>query len=206
MKRFVSLVFFLLLPVGSHAFDHYVLAVTLTPAFCDNNPTWRNSVQCRDRQPFGVHGLWPQGESVTSSPSYCTGGALLLTVEQQRRLRSVMPDSSQRDYQWKKHGRCSGLQSGVYFDTMAQQFLKLKWPGSLQPRGRDVMLERQAVLRALQKENPGLPANGIVLRCDNKGRPPLLQEIRLCLTAEGKPRTCADTRSNCPTTVKIRAR
>lgn len=206
MKRFFSLILLLGLPLGSHAFDHYMLAVTLTPAFCDNNPNWRNSVQCRDRQAFNVHGLWPQGESAASSPSYCNGGNLQLGPEQQRRLRGIMPDASQRDYQWKKHGRCSGLAANRYFDTLSKQFLSLRWPASLQPRGRDAIMEKKAVIRAFRQENPSFPEAGVVLRCDNKGRPPLLQEIRVCLTEAGKPRACAEARSNCPAVVKIRAR
>lgn len=202
----LGLLFLLWLPITGYAVDHYMLAVTLTPAFCDNNPKWRNSLQCRDRQPFNVHGFWPQAGVGERELAYCDGDPLQLSADQQRRLRGVMSDTSQREYQWKKHGRCSGLPADVYFDKLAKQFLALKWPSQLQPRGRDALLERQAVLTALRQANPAFPERGIVLRCENKGRPPLLQEIRLCFSANGQPRVCEQARSNCPSVIKVRAR
>lgn len=209
MRGFLLLLF-MALPFQVQAFqaqvpDHYMLAVTLTPAFCDNTPKWRDSLQCRERRAFSVHGLWPQAGQ-GNSPSYCSGGDLQLEADQQKHLHGIMSDASQRDYQWKKHGRCSGLEAGPYFELLAREFLELKWPESLQPRGRDAVLERQAVLREFRRLNPAFPENGVVLRCEGRQRPPLLQEIRVCLTPEGAPRACASARSNCPAAVKVRSR
>lgn len=191
---------------AADGFDYYTLAVSLTPAFCDQNQKWRNSVQCRDRLPLTVHGLWPE-KSHGRAPASCAGGALLLSAAQEKTLRGIMPDGGLRQHEWKKHGRCSGLESGVYFDFLAREFMQLKWPERLQPRGRDIYAERQALLQEFHRLNPGFPERAVMLRCEGRDRPPLLSEIRLCLTPEGKPAECvANFKSNCPLAIKIRAR
>jgi ribonuclease T2 len=204
MIRVVFLLVGILGAWSVQAADSYVLAVTLSPAFCDNTPKWRNSVQCRERKALNVHGLWPQAQK-RSEAEYCAGGALQLSLAQEKALNSIMPDKSQREYQWKKHGRCSGLSSATYFDFLAKEFLEIRWPADLQTRGRDKVIERKSVMQALMKANPSISAEGIVLRCEGKERPPLLQEIRICLTPEGTPRRCEGGRGNCPVVVKIRA-
>lgn len=189
---------------AAEGFDYYTLAVSLTPAFCDQNPKWRSSVQCRDRLPLSVHGLWPERRQ-GRAPEHCQGGELALSPGLERRLRGTMPDRGLRQYQWKKHGRCSGLAAEAYFDLLEREFFEIRWPELLKPRGRDAVVERDLVLRELRRLNPGLPARGIVLRCEGGQRPPLLSEIRFCLTPDGRPAECsANFRPNCPVAVKIR--
>lgn len=190
----------------AESFDYYTFAITLTPAFCDENPQWRDSLQCRNRPPFSVHGLWPE-KTRGRAPESCAGGPLRLTPALEKNLRGVMPDPGLRRHEWHKHGRCSGLDAPAYFSLVEKEFLQLKWPELLQPRGRDAIVERRAVLREFHRLNPGFPERGVVLRCSSKGRPPLLSEIRVCLTPAGKPTECAaNYRPNCPTALKIRAR
>ncbi|MDF3029931.1 MAG: ribonuclease [Moraxellaceae bacterium] len=192
-------------PAAAEAFDYYTLAVTLTPAFCDQNPKLRNSLQCRERMPFSVHGLWPEKKE-GRAPESCAGGALTLSPRTEKYLRSVMPDTSLRQHEWKKHGRCSGLDAERYFALLEKEFVELKWPAQLQP-GRDTIVERDVVLREFRRLNPGVPERGVMLRCEKKGRPPLLAEIRVCLTPDGRPTECiANFRPNCPVAVKVRAR
>lgn len=187
-------------------FDYYTLAISLTPAFCDENPKWRNSLQCRDRLPLTVHGLWPE-KTAGRAPENCSGAAFTLSAAREKRLRGIMPDGSQRQYQWKKHGRCSGLAPDAYFAMVEREFMELKWPEQLQPRGRDVIVERATVLREFHRLNPGFPERGVVLRCAGGKRPPLLREVRVCLTPDGHPTECrANYRPNCPVAVKIRGR
>jgi ribonuclease T2 len=190
----------------AESFDYYTLAVSLTPAYCDQNPKWRDSLQCRDRLPFTVHGLWPE-KAQGRSPDSCAGGALMLSAAQEKNLRDVMPDANLRKHEWQRHGSCSGLEPGAYFDLLAREFMQLKWPVLLQPQGRDVRVERAVVLQEFHRLNPGFPERGVVLRCESRGRPPLLSEIRVCLTPAGKPSECAaNFKPNCPVAVQIRAR
>lgn len=190
---------------SAEAFDYYTFAITLTPAFCDTNPQRRDSLQCRDRLPFSVHGLWPERRQ-GRAPENCGGGALSLSPGLERNLRGTMPDTGLRQHEWKKHGRCSGLAPEAYFSVIDREFLELKWPDLLKPRGRDAVVQRDLVVREIRRLNPGFPERGVVLRCERDGRPPLLSEIRLCLSPDGRPSDCAaNFRPNCPVTVKVRA-
>jgi ribonuclease T2 len=192
--------------VSARDFDYYTFALSLSPAFCDQNPQRRDSLQCRERLAVSVHGLWPE-KAQGRAPANCRGAPLALSPAQEKNLRGIMPDAGLRRYQWDKHGRCSGLAPAEYFALVEREFMELKWPPQLQSQGRDVIVERQVVLREFHRLNPGFPERGVMLRCDSKGRPPLLQEIRVCLTPEGKPAECAaNFRPNCPTAVKIRGR
>lgn len=187
-------------------FDYYTLALSLTPAFCDQNPKWRDSLQCRDRLPLTVHGLWPE-RAQGRAPEFCQGGESQISADLQKRLRGVMPDASLRQHEWKKHGRCSGLAAEAYFARIEREFLKFKVPTSLQPQGRDAIVQRDVLLQDIRRLNPALPEQGIVLRCERRGRPPLLTEIRLCLSPAGAPQACAaNYRPNCPLAIKVRAR
>jgi ribonuclease T2 len=198
---------FLLMASFSRAegFDYYTLAVTLTPAFCDLNPKRFNTLQCRDRRAVEVHGLWPErlkGEA----PAYCSGETFAIAPRTENLLKRIMPDVRFRRYQWDKHGRCSGLSPEAYFSLLAREFDELKWPDQFKSSGRDVVVERSVILNELKRLNPGLSSNGIVLRCEGKDRPPLLTEVRICLSAAGTPVEClANYRPNCPAAVRIRA-
>lgn len=193
-------------PAAAEGFDYYTFAISLTPAFCDENPKWLDSLQCRDRPPLAVHGLWPE-KAAGRAPANCSGAAFALSAARQKSLRGIMPDGGLRQYQWKKHGRCSGLAPEAYFALVEREFMELKWPELLQPRGRDIIVERAAVLREFRRLNPGFPERGVVLRCADGKRPPLLSEVRVCLTPDGRPTECSSNyRPNCPVAVKIRAR
>lgn len=192
--------------VLADAFDYYTLAISLTPAYCDQNPKWRDSLQCRDRLPFTVHGLWPERVQ-GRSPADCAGSRLLLSAAEEKNMRGIMPDAGLRQHEWKKHGVCSGLEPGAYFGMISREFMQLKWPPVLQPAGRDTVLERAVVLREFRRLNPAFPERGVVLRCEGRDRPPLLSEIRVCLSPAGQPMECAaNFKPNCPLAVKIRAR
>jgi len=209
MRRWV-LMLLLLAPLcraEALPFDYYTLAVTLTPAFCDLNPDKRNSVQCRQRPALSVHGLWPE-KMEGKAPAFCRGEPVgRLPETEARELRRLMPDAGLQKYQWEKHGRCSGLPAADYFRTLVREFGDIRWPAALDVRGRDAVMEREALLRELRRLNPALPARGIVLRCNGRERPPLLTEIRICLNPAGEPADCvANFRPNCPTALRIRAR
>ncbi|HET8730613.1 MAG TPA: hypothetical protein VFM34_05820 [Moraxellaceae bacterium] len=190
--------------VADH-FDYYTFSVSLAPAFCDQNPRWRDSRQCRDRLPLTVHGLWPDAAR-GRAPENCAGADLALSPALEHNLRGTMPDEGLRQYEWKKHGRCSGLSAEAYFSLIDRTFSAIRWPDLLKPQGRDVIVARDSVLGEFRRLNPAFPERGVILRCESGKRPPLLSEIRLCLSADGHPVECAGSvRPNCPVAVKIRA-
>lgn len=185
--------------------DYYTLSITLTPAFCDLNPGKRGSIQCREHAPVSVHGLWPESGS-GERLEYCRGERFFLSPARERELRLAMPDTGLQRYQWEKHGRCSGLSADTYFQLLTREFNEVVWPPGFKSQGRDVVVARETLLAEFRRLNPGFPERGIVLRCEGKGRPPLLTEVRLCLSPEGGPDSCrSNYRPNCPAAVKIRA-
>lgn len=192
---------------GQDAPDYYTLAVTLTPAFCALNPDKAATRQCRSNMPLSVHGLWPESRS-GSSPAYCRSGAFSLSSATSRALDTVMPDEGLRRYQWQKHGACSGLPPERFFGMLLSEFRELKWPATVTAvQGRDRVVERSVVMRELRAANPGLKDDAVYLRCQGRGRPPYLVEMRICLSPGGEFASCGRTLSpNCPTAVKIRAR
>lgn len=191
--------------VRADGFDYYTLSVTMTPAFCDLNPSKLGSTQCRERAPVSVHGLWPEKVS-GDRLEYCRGERFLVSAVRERELHLVMPDKRLQRYQWEKHGRCSGLAPDAYFGMLSREFNEVVWPASFRSQGRDVVVARETLLMELRRLNPAFPERGVVLRCEGKGRSPLLTEVRLCLSPAGAPDSCrANYRPNCPAAVKIRA-
>jgi ribonuclease T2 len=133
---------FLLLPQGGCAdsarFDYYLLALSVAPAFCEDQPERKKSyAQCRNLTapafravPLTLHGLWPNRLD-RRHPAYCQGesrGAfcslppLSLTPPTRAQLDKVMPGSADclERYQWVKHGSCTGMPVEAYYKASAE--------------------------------------------------------------------------------------
>jgi ribonuclease T2 len=197
----------LLVPVAGRAeavhFDHYLLALAVAPAFCEDEPQRkRKFAQCRalsgpgfQALPLTLHGLWPN-RADRRHPAYCggeSGGAFCrlppvrLPVDTQARLRRTMPATADclDRYQWGKHGSCSGLTEGAYFAAAAALTERVNRAiGSEIARhmGREVDL---AVLRAvLAKRDPQL-RDAVTFDCRTPHTPapdkrrPMLREVRV---------------------------
>lgn len=193
------------LTAPARAADYYTLAITLPGAFCAQHPDRADSRECRNPQALGVHGLWPESFS-GRAPQDCGHDAPRLSPGLQRNLDPVMPDAGLRRHEWQSHGSCSGLDAETYFSRLLGAYNGVKWPRLLtEVRGRDRVVERRLILEGLQQANPGLPARGVYLRCEGRGRPPLLSEIRICLGADGRYTDCGrGFKPNCPAAVGIK--
>lgn len=197
----------LLAPLASCAepprFDYYLLALTVAPAFCEDEPQRkRKFAQCRalsapgpQALPLTLHGLWPN-RADRRHPAYCggeSGGAfcrlppLHLPADTRERLRRAMPamaDCLDR-YQWMKHGSCSGLREGAYFAASAaltERVNRAIGTEIARHRGREVDL---AGLRAtLAKRDPAL-RDAVTFDCRTPRTPvpakrrPMLREVRV---------------------------
>ena len=114
--------------------QHFVLAASWQPAFCETRPKLREcasqTARRFDASHFALHGLWPQPRS----ESYCgVDGSVVATDKAGRwhdlpwqhlprplwdRLRKVMPGtmSGLHKHEWIKHGSCmDGADSTDYF-------------------------------------------------------------------------------------------
>ena len=111
------------LPGAAHAgadFDYYVLSLSWSPAWCTAEGDDRDADQCRTgaRTGFLVHGLWPQYER--GWPQHCPSRQRDPTRGESAAMTDVMGSGGLAWYQWKKHGRCTGLSgTGYYAATRA---------------------------------------------------------------------------------------
>ena len=199
MKRLIAALMLLAAPLHAEGeapgdFDYYVLALSWTPTWCALEGDGRRSPQCDPGRGFGftLHGLWPQYED--GWPSDCRTATRPATRGQTEAMVDVMGSSGLAFHQWRKHGTCSGLAAGAYFDLARRAYESVARPSVLRDLGREVTLPASVVEEAFLEANPELTADGVTVTC-RSGR---VQEVRVCLTRDLAPRACApDTRRDC---------
>lgn len=167
-------------------FDYYVLSLSWSPTFCALTGDARGEDQCDPRHDFSftLHGLWPQYEF--GWPSYCRAAERDPSRAETRAMADIMGSSGLAWYEWKKHGRCSGLAAGDYFVASRQAYESVEIPEVLSTLRRDVQLPARVVEDAFIEANPGLDATMITVTCA-AGR---IEEARICLTRDLDFRPC----------------
>jgi len=168
-------------------FDYYVMALSWSASWCALEGDARDDPQCDAGRgvDFVLHGLWPQYED--GWPSFCR------TVERDppRSLTAVQADlfggAGAAFYQWKKHGRCSGLSAAGFYDLARQARARVAVPEVFRGLARDIRLEADVVEDAFLEANPALSPEGVVVTC----REGMVQEVRVCLTKDLEFRDCA---------------
>ncbi len=169
-------------------FDYYVMALSWSAAWCELEGDARDDPQCdRGRGlTFVLHGLWPQYED--GWPSYCR------TVEQDpsrsetAAMADIMGGAGSAFYQWKKHGRCAGLSSEAFYDTARAAFGSVTIPPVFRQMSKTLKVPADVIEGAFLESNPGLARDQITVTCQDG----YIQEVRLCLTKDLKPRRCGD--------------
>lgn len=165
-------------------FDFYVLAMSWSPSFCEDDT--RNSDQCSGRRPYGfvAHGLWPQNEK--GWPENCNVSARVpdRTVSE---MLPIMPAKGLIFHQWKKHGTCSGLQPAAYFDTVTVAFEAVKIPTAFDGLSRTITVKPRVIEEAFMEVNPGLTDKMISISCNKKR----LREVRVCFDKDLNFRQCS---------------
>lgn len=175
-------------------FDYYLLALSWSPTWCALEGEDRGSPQCDADADFGwvMHGLWPQYEE--GWPSYCRTVERDPSRGQTKAMSDIMGSSGLAWYQWKKHGRCSGLSSAEYYDTARRAFDAVNRPEVFRKLSQPVKVPALVIEEAFLEENPHLEPDMLTVTC-KAGR---IQEVRLCLTKELEPRICGeDTVRDC---------
>ncbi len=167
-------------------FDYYVLALSWTPNWCALEGDARNSEQCDPDTGFGftVHGLWPQYEQ--GWPEFCTTSASDPSRRQTSDMADIMGTGGLAWYQWKKHGRCSGLSAEAFFDITRQAYENINRPEVLRQIDQIYHLPARIIEDAFLESNPELAADQITITC-KQGR---IQEARICLTKDLSLRQC----------------
>jgi ribonuclease T2 len=160
-------------------FDFYVLALSIAPSFCDLTGYQKHKAQCQNpadadysATPLTIHGLWPnkRGLPARSQPQACSTQSLpRFPDELAGDLRKYMPGVADGlpQYEWDKHGVCSGLAPEAYFARLvalaraANETIgaAMKDKGFF---GKDMPI--QALLEAVAAKNPGL-ADALQVDC-----------------------------------------
>ena len=109
-------------------------------------------------------------------------------------MADIMGSSGLAWYQWKKHGRCSGLSAIDYFGAARDAYEAVTRPEILRNLPREMTLPPKVIESAFLEVNERLSADNLTVTC--KGS--LIQEVRICLTKDLEPRNCgADTIRDC---------
>jgi ribonuclease T2 len=173
-------------------FDFYVLSLSWSPSFCqeaaERSPGRRPpQPQCGERRySFVVHGLWPQYER--GFPEYCQVPAPRLDRRVVNSMLDLMPSPRLVYNQWDKHGTCSGLSQGAYFQAIRKARAVVKIPEPyIEPSGILTVTPNE-IEDAFVKMNPGLTRSAMSVDCGG----PRLREVRICMSKDFAFRDCAE--------------
>ena len=176
-------------------FDYYVLSLSWSPTWCALEGDARNSPQCDRELGWVLHGLWPQYED--GWPSYCHSPVRDPSRSQTAAMEDIMGTAGAAWYQWKKHGRCSGLEAQEYLDLSRAAYEKIKRPSAFMKLPHDIKVPASVIEEAFMNVNEGLDANEITVTCKDYR----IQEVRVCMTPDLEPRKCGrDTIRDCTLT------
>ncbi|SUZ33399.1 Ribonuclease [Roseibaca ekhonensis] len=165
--------------------DYFLLALSWAPSWCEAEGEARDAPQCANGTGWQVHGLWPQF-AAGGWPEFCETDARDPSRAQTRAMADIMGDGGLAWYQWKKHGRCSGMSAETYFDNTRAAFERLRWPDALTDINRATRAAPDAIESAFRNANPEFGADMVIATCRDGN----LQELRLCLTSDMAPRDC----------------
>ena len=137
---------------------------------------------------FVLHGLWPEAKG-PNHPQYCrTVGVLPRRVVTENICLS--PSSQLLQHQWAKHGSCMAKAPEAYFGAARLLFNAIEFPDmarlSREPE-RGTPLTAQVLAERFVDLNEGLQSDAIIVKTTDKG---WLDEVRICLGRNFKPRRC----------------
>ncbi|WP_187428193.1 Ribonuclease [Roseobacter fucihabitans] len=178
-------------------FDYFVLSLSWSPNWCALEGDARDSIQCDPGEDHGwiLHGLWPQFER--GYPSYCNTAARNPSRAVTAQMSDIMGTPGLAFHQWKKHGRCTGLDATDYYALSREAYGRITRPEVFRKLAEPIRLPASVVEEAFLRDNPGLSADGITITCRNNH----IQEARICLARDLTPRRCgADVLRDCTAT------
>lgn len=166
--------------------DHYVLALSWSPTFCETAHRERERLQCDPSadHTFIVHGLWPN--TADDEPEFCRRGMRGPSRRTVSQILDIMPSEGLVRHQWRKHGTCSGMDADDYFRTVREAYEAVTIPAGIAALREDLDVAPGVLREAFLRANPGLPEEGIYIRC----RRDQLVDVRICLTPDLEFREC----------------
>ena len=167
-------------------FEYYVLSLSWQPNWCTETGDARRDPQCRagGGQGFIVHGLWPQYK--VGFPSDCLSTERDPSRGDTAAMVDFMGGAGLAFYEWKKHGRCTGLSSADYYAALRNAFGKVTVPPLFAKVDHTLQVPPLVVQDAFLESNPQLKADQITVTCHGT----MIEEVRICLTKDLQPRDC----------------
>lgn len=167
-------------------FDYYVLALSWSPNWCRIEGDAKKSPQCETSENFGwvMHGLWPQYHR--GWPEHCYTPHRNPPRSLTNQMSDIMGTSGLAWYQWKKHGRCSGLSAEAYYALARKAYESIVRPAVFRKLDRPVKLPASVVEDAFLKANPTLEKDMLTVTC----RDGFIQEARVCMSRDLTPVPC----------------
>ena len=175
-------------------FDYYVMSLSWSANWCALTGDARDDPQCDAGRglTWTLHGLWPQYED--GYPSYCRTGQSDPSRSDTAAMADIMGGAGLAFYEWKKHGRCSGLSAKDYFAASRKAYDVVTIPPIFAQISKDLLVPASVIEDAFVESNPRLARNQITVTCDDG----MIQEVRICLTTALEPRDCgADVVQDC---------
>ncbi len=168
-------------------FDYYVLALSWNAAWCEAEGAGRAAPQCDPDRDIGfvLHGLWPQRED--GWPEFCRTPRRDPSRAESAAMADIMGSPGLAWYQWKKHGRCSGLDPADYFALAREAWDSINLPEVLTRIRIPMRIAPRAIKDAFLAVNPGLRAGGVTVVCQDRR----FDEVRICLSKSLVPRACS---------------
>ena len=179
-------------PIASvAAFDFYLMALTMHPAFCADGNARRQECRSGGHRPLVIHGLWPERMQPRTYPHDCPAPALDLEPALALELTELMPGMADglHEHEWRTHGGCSGLDDDDYYRhalALARAVDAALGAKLTTLAGRETSA---AELRGVAELfNPGL-GRTLTFHCrtlrDAPARRPYLIEVRQCVDNDG---------------------
>lgn len=165
------------------ATDYYVLSLSWSPKYCQDNGDRRDArFQCESNR-FGlvVHGLWPQsrnGRGKCDQPRHCR--ASLVDRATARDFLCTMPSVPLMQGEWQKHGSCAFDTPRDYLGRTAQLHADLTLPDLRElARKRGGQVPAGEIVDAIVVANAkaGLKRESVVVRVESGNR---FSEVLLC--------------------------
>jgi ribonuclease T2 len=194
MRKLAAVLMMALLPGVARAdgeaagdFDYYVMALSWSANWCALTGDGRGDPQCDAGRglTFTLHGLWPQYED--GWPAFCRTGARDPSRGETAGMVDIMGGAGLAFYEWKKHGRCSGLTAKGYYDTSRRAFEQVAMPPVFDQISKDLVVPASVIEDAFIEANPTMTRDQITVICDEG----LISEVRICLTPDLDLRGCS---------------
>ncbi len=166
---------------------NYLLALSWSPEFCrTRKDSRRHKTQCSGDDgsfAFILHGLWPETRG-PAYPQWCRATKALPPAEVKRNF-CMIPSAKLMAHEWAKHGTCMTKRPETYFRISRVLFDAVRYP-NMDRLSRKSLTAGQ-LRNAFAATNDGLEPDMLRLKINRRG---WLQEVRLCLGKNFRPRRC----------------